>query len=68
MCNILLRARAKFIECIKTEELRCAIMTIKSERKVYAMHKNERIDPICKHDGGEYAQGVRNTQKKKNRA
>ena len=44
MCNILLRARAKFIECIKTEELRCTIMTIESESKVNAMHKNERIE------------------------
>ena len=40
-----MRARARFIECIKTEELRCAIMTVESERKVYVMYKNEIIEP-----------------------
>ena len=39
-----MRARARFEECIKTEELRCAIVTVESERKVYAMHKKNRIE------------------------
>ena len=30
---------------MKTEELRCAIMTVESERRVYAMHRNRRIEP-----------------------
>ena len=30
---------------MKTGELRCAIMTVESERTVYAMHKNRRIEP-----------------------
>ena len=30
---------------MKTKELRCEIMTVDSERKVYAMHENGRIEP-----------------------
>ena len=39
-----MRAREKFEECIKTDELRCAIMNVKIERKVYAMHKKNRME------------------------
>ena len=30
---------------MKTEELRCEITTVESERRVYVMHKNRRIEP-----------------------
>ena len=42
-----MRARVRFEECIKTEELRCAIVTVESERKVYGMHKKNRMELGC---------------------
>ena len=37
-------------------------MTVESERKVYVMLKNERIESqFAKNDGREYAQGIRKT-------
>ena len=32
------------MKCIKTKELRSAMMTVESEKMVYAMHKNGRIE------------------------
>ena len=37
-------ARARFVECINSEEIRSIIMTVESQRKVYAMHKIHRLE------------------------
>ena len=37
-------ARARFVECINSEEIRSIIMTVENERKVYAMHKICRLE------------------------
>ena len=37
-------ARERFVDCINSEEIRSIIMTVDSERKVYAMHKIHRLE------------------------